>query len=207
MERLAIPVGLLGLALIALFCFANLYVVLVEAFTIPQAPAVNAVMAKGIEQVVESLPVYEPEPVIESVPLVEVEPMVETIPQAAEAIEQVVEIVTPGTKFGNIELPAVDTSRSHAHEHPEYPYVRRCYENPGDIMMYRERHQSASYKFMYHILCQSKEDGKWYDRLIFKIKDVWYEETGFLAKDGSWQEASKWLQKKGVERIRQLPLK
>jgi len=77
--------------------------------------------------------------------------------------------VTPGTTFGSITLPPVDITRSHAEEHAEFPIVRQCYENPNNIMMYRERH-NAAYKWMYHILLQSKQDGNWYDRLIYKSR-------------------------------------
>jgi hypothetical protein len=195
-ERLGIPVILILVCAAMLYCGAQIFNILAPTFE--QAVAQSEPI---VDPVIEEIPVYEEVQAIEQMPIVTQEALAEPVIEQSVAAA---DTVTPGTTFGNIKLPPVDITQSHAEEHAEFPIVRQCYENPNNIMMYRERH-NAAYKWMYHILCQSKEDGKWYDRLIYKIQNVWYEETGFMPKDGSWDQVSKWLQRKGVERIRQLP--
>ena len=209
-ERLTITGAILAMALLILWAFANIAKTLIPIYEASMSDIDNSVYEElplvEAEPYAETMTQSEPEVQVETMPLVEAEQAVEVLPIVTQEVLEIAtaNTVTPGTKFGNIELPAVDITRSHAEDHVEYPQVRRCYENPNNIMMYRESHQ-ASYKWMYHILCQSKEDGKWYDRLIYKIKDTWYEETGFIAKDGTWENAQRWLSGKGVERIKKLP--
>jgi hypothetical protein len=96
-----------------------------------------------------------------------------------------------------VELPPIDNSRSHAsevHTALTADAIRYCFDkNGGAYYIYREKH--PTYGWIYHLFCQL-DDGSWADRLIYKLKNVWYEETAFVPKDGAWQSIKQWLQNK-----------
>lgn len=198
-EKALVPLFILVVCAMAfVYCGAQIANILADTFEAVEQVIPEAEVAKEVEQTyVEVMPIVTQEA------LPAVEQALEEVMESVNAID--VNTITPGSTWAELSLPPVDISKSHADKHAEYMQVRHCYEDPGNVVMYRQPHKSASFDFMFHILCLSKDDGKWYDRIIYRIKGVWYEETAFRPQDGSWQQVQRWLNSKGVNRIRTLP--
>lgn len=80
--------------------------------------------------------------------------------------------------------------------------TRKCLENQGPTHIFQERLSDTT---RYHLLCQDKSTGKWYDMIVEKIEGAYQEITSFAVKDGTtdWQWVMKWLSRKNATFFRQ----
>lgn len=84
------------------------------------------------------------------------------------------------------------------HSIGEVQRVRDCFKKGGADLVYREIQGNIT---RYHLLCK-EPDGTWADRIIEKVKDVWYERTAFEPKrTADWEKVRAWLERKGATRV------
>jgi hypothetical protein len=85
----------------------------------------------------------------------------------------------------------VDNSKSHALEsHPKTaPKARKCLDDKGKADAVFKEH-SDEFGWMWHLLCQGP-DGKWYERLIYQVKETFYERTAFGVNE-KWGGTTEW---------------
>lgn len=97
-------------------------------------------------------------------------------------------------------MPEIElgTHATASHAFASVARVRNCLNRQGPDMIFREKLDDHTVRF--HLLCQEKQSGRWFDMIIQKVEGKYREITAFPVKEGTteWQWVARWLYKKGA---------